>query len=137
MVLEFAVAGIGPDGRVVVGHFLKGDTAAVREYAKVLIGQDKFRFYDGAKIFGVASGPADQASAKAWGRSPSSSTYAVGAIDGNEAAGLMGADPIAVVKGHDATDIQKPVDIEKIHHSLVEGVGAIDEGEIDFDAFVD
>ena len=137
MVLEFAVARIGPDGRVLVGHFLKGDAAAVREHAKVFVGQDEFGFHDGAKILGVASGPADQASAKARGRSPSSSTYAVGAIDGDEAAGLMGADPVAVVKGHDATDIQKTVDIEEIHDSLVEGMGAIDEGEIDFDAFVD
>jgi len=91
MVLEFAVAGVGPDGGVLVGHFLKGDTAAVREHAKVFVGQDEFGFHDGAKIFGVASGPADQASAKARRRSAGGSTDAVGAIDGDEAAGLMGA----------------------------------------------
>src|SRR6266403_4574898 len=105
MVLEFAVARIGPDGRVLVRHFLKGDTAAVREYAKVLIGQDKFRFYDGAKIFGVPGRPANKTAPHARRCSAGGSTNAVGAIDGDEAAGLMGADPIAVVKGHDATDI--------------------------------
>jgi len=36
----------------------------------------------------------------------------------------MGADPVAVVKGKrpPPTFLKKPVDIEEIHHSLVEGV---------------
>jgi len=49
----------------------------------------------------------------------------------------MDAGPVTIVKGNDASDVEDSVDVEEIDHFLIEGVGAIDVGEVDFDAFRD